>query len=432
MRSITSHDKNGNITVERYFEIQGQNQFILLSRNEYEYDELFHRIRERKNLFRELPIVSSNDITNAFVASPGPGDLVNTLFFYDRNGRIKRIKDQLLGITSFDYDNADQKIRETDPLGNFIEYSYDLNGNLTRQDTHERVTDQVSGNLLRSDVFSQVNFYDELDRLKSGTNSLGNTTEFHHDSRNNIIRRIDPLRNLNLFEFDEFGHHVKEISQMTTNGLGNGNILPPMVLHSKYDSNGNLIMSVDAKGDVTTYEYDNLDRRKITIFPDSSISRLEYDMNDNIVIEQDNNGLRKLFSYDKIDRKFRMDLDFAELVSPTHLVQFPNFEQFEYDGLSRTKSEINNNCRIERKFDSLSRTYEETITFSDQISTISGDFKIQREFDKMGNLLKLVYPSNREIHYDRDELGRIKSITNIRKGSNYPGSSFFAESYGIL
>src|SRR5262249_15823871 len=52
---LRDYDKAGNLVVERFFEKQGANQFLFLTRSEYVYDELNRRIIERRNKFETPP-----------------------------------------------------------------------------------------------------------------------------------------------------------------------------------------------------------------------------------------------------------------------------------------------------------------------------------------------------------------------------------------
>src|SRR5262249_30014149 len=215
---------------------------------------------------------------------------------------------------------------------------YDANSNLVRSYNHEQVTDSTGA--MREEVFSALYDYDELDRRISTTNGLGNTTRFSYDSRNSFIKQLDPLGNIKRFAYDVYERTVTDTSETTATGLGGGSRLPDATNRSEYDINGNLVASVDAKGNRTEQMFDALDRRITVQYSDATTQRFRYDPDDNIVVDEDNNGLRRLYTFDALDCMTRMDLDRSGLALGT-AVEGANFAQFRYDALRRVVLERN-------------------------------------------------------------------------------------------
>lgn len=428
--SLKDYDKAGNLLVERFFQQQSDGTFLLLTRSEYEYDELNRRIVEQKNLFQIAPVATQPE-TN-FLASPGPGTLVQTKFFHDRKGRLVKVINGKGQETEFEYDAMDRKVGERDAMGNYTRLFYDAHGNLTRRDLHEQVTDPNTGAVLREDVFSTLHSYDELDRLVLTTDSLGNTTRFTYDSRNSLIREVDPLGNVKRFEYDVHGRQVCVLAETTQTGLGGGGPLQSVITRFEYDQNGNLLATIDAKGNRTEREFDALDRRSFIRYPDTTTQVFGYDRDDHITLLKDNNGLKRQYAFDALGYMRRMDLDASALAAGVSVEQPPNFEEFEYDGLGRVNLERNDFCETQKKVDSLGRIYEETLTFNTPLAPLAGILTIARQFDALGNPVEITYPSGRAIRYQLDDLNRITRVENLRKGSNYPGSTALPDSYEIL
>ena len=330
-----------------------------------------------------------------------------------------------------EYDALDRKFLERDALGNFTRFSYDPNSNLVRSDTHEQVTDPNTG-ATREEVFSALYEYDELNRRISTTDGLGNTTRFSYDSRDSLIRQVDPLGNVKRFEYDVYGRKVSETTESTVTGLGGGApVLPHATTRSEYDDNGNLTASIDAEENRTEQEFDALDRQAMVQYPDATTQRFQYDPDDHVIADEDNNGLRRLYTFDALDSMIRMDLDRSGL-APNIIVEGASFAQFGYDGLRRVVLERNDFAETHIKVDSLARRYEEAMSFATPVAPSLGPLTLLREFDNLGNLIQLTYPGGRQVRYDLDPLNRIVRIENMAKGSDYPGSATFPDSYEIL
>jgi len=425
--ALIEYDKAGNITVERFFEKQAVNRYLFLTRSEYEYDELNRRIIERKNLF-PTPLAVSDPETDP-LASSSPGILLETQFFRDKKGRLIKIINRKGQETIVEYDAMDSKISERDALGDFTRLIYDADGNLSRRDVHERVIDPSTGTFLREDVFSTFHDYDELDRMVSTTDSLGNTTRFSYDSRNSLVKQVDPLGNAQRFEYDVYGRKVAEIAEMTDTGLGGGAPLGLVITGLEYDSNSNVVAYIDAKANRTEQEFDLLDRRITVRYSDSTTQEFAYDAGDHVIMHKDNNGLKRLYTFDVLDRMIRMDLDASGIA-----IEGATFEEFAYDGLRRVTLERNDYATTEKKVDSLGRVYEEIINFhiTTPDVTLLRTYTIQRQFDALGNLLHITYPSGRMIRYHLDTINRIERIENVRKGADYPGSTTLPDNYEIL
>jgi RHS repeat-associated protein len=426
--SRLDYDKSGNVVVERFFEVQSDGTYLLLARSEYEFDELNRRVVEKTNLFQVGQ--PATDPETDFLASPGLGDVLLTQTFYDKKGRVVTVVNAKGQETIREYDVLDRKTIERDALGNFTRLSYDSNSNLVRSDTHERVIDPSTG-ALREEVFSTLYEYDEMDRRISTTDGLGNTTRFAYDSRNSLIRQIDPLGNTRGVEYDVYGRKVTETSERTVTGLGGGIPLPPAITRSEYDDNGNLVASIDAKGNRTEQEFDALDRRTTVRYPDATTQRFQYDPDDHVVVDEDNNGLRRLYTFDALDRMIRMDLDRSGL-APNITVEGATFAQFEYDALRRVVLERNDFAEMRAQVDSLGRRYEETMSFTTPAVPPLGPLTVRREFDALSNLTQLMYPGGRVVRYHLDALNRIERIENASKGQDYPGSTTFPDTYEIL
>lgn len=440
------YDKTGNLTIERLFKLDG-NAYKLLYHASYHYDELNQRIENRLRRF-QIPIAYTSVDKEKDNDDVPFTEAVRILYFYDKAGRPTRVEqhgrrldangqpqlqDTILA-SKYEYNSVGWLIAETDQLGNRTEMRYDKHGLVTRVDVCEKVplADSPTG----EEIFTTLYKYDDLDRLKSVTDGLGNVTRFEYDSRDSIIHQEDPIirqedqfGNITRFDYDIYGRQVAERIEMTETGLGGGARQPnsDVVTQYVFDANSNLIRLIDAHNTPTHQVYDALDRRIELRFVDGTTTKYKYDGNDNVVWLQDNNGLIKRMTYDPLDNPVRMDVDKYGL-KPNLVVEGAMYEAFEYDALGQMTRAENDWADIHFEVDSLGRAYEETVKFYDQASV----FTLKRAYDDFDFLTRLTYPNGRALLYQPDELNRIKRIENKAYGANYPGDTNLPQQRMIL
>lgn len=423
-----TYDKASNLTVERIFERQENGTFVLVARSEFEYDELGRTIRAGVNRFEDALLATNLD--SDFLDSPGLGELLVTQTFYDAKGRVIRTVDPLGRERLFEYDALDRVTAKTDALGNRIENQYDAHGNLVRQDFRDVVRNPETGGIVSERIFSSSSTYDELDRLVTDTNTLGNVIHYTYDSRNNLVCRVDPLGNVVRTQFDIYGRLVTEISDQTDTGLEEGNPLASAFTRYKYDANGNLIGITDALGRRIRQIYDALDRRRAVIFPDGSRVAFDYDPDGNLIMTQDNNGLRRHYTVDALGRTTRVDVDDVQLDAAI-VAEGANFEAYGYDALGRRVHEENNYAQIDIRFNSLGWPLQETLTFTTSDAHLDDPRIITRAFNNAGALTELTYPNGRRLRFHRDDLDRLVRVENMVKGMDYPGNTATSDVHDI-
>jgi len=431
----SEYDKLGNITATRFFVRKAGGTYHLLARSEFMYDERGSRIREINYLFL-LPIPTA-DIKQfpdvEFLAAQNQGLItpVETQFFYDKNKRLFRVVNAKGQEATYEYDGMNRRIIERDSAGNYVQTFYDENSNVVRVDRHELVRDPLAGTVIREDVFSTINEYDDLDRRIATMDGLGNRTTFTYDSRNNVASVTDALGNVIRYQYDIFNRKTREIVEMTETGLGGGTRLADIVTQFAYDENGNLTQITDAGNAETQSAFDPLDRLASTTFADTSYTQLEYDADDHVIARADNNGLKILFDFDALGRRQGVRLDKTGLHGPAYPVGAEEFEEYKYDGFGRVLRHKNDFCEINVKYDSLGRSYEERVHFTTPFAPPAVNLLLSRTFDALANRTGIIYPSGREIQYSYDALNRLDKIENISKGTDYPGSATFSTRYDI-
>ena len=407
-----TYSKTDQPLVERVFERRASGH-VLVARSERRYDELDRLVEEVTNRFDEP--LAATDLETDFVASPGPGEAVVWHTFYDSGGRVVRRREVNRGIeVRFEHDPLGRLAREVDAVGSRTEYRYDLHGNPVRVDRFE------GGRVLSREVT-----YDELDRVTSRTDPLGNVVRFHYDSADRLVRTVDALGNVRDARHDLRGHLREDIRRRTSTGLGPGSPLDAVVTRYEHDANGNLVASIDPLGRRTRFEYDALDRRIARVDVAGRRTELGYDRDGNVVRLTSPSGRALVRTIDARGRVVRVE---AAGVA----AEGPRQERFEYDALGRTTLVENDNLRVTIRRDSLGQALEERMTWLVGGGVSAQPLVVRRAFDTAGRMVELVYPDQRRVEYVRDALGSITSVRNVASGSAYPGTPGLAEPRPIV
>jgi RHS repeat-associated protein len=421
------YDKAGNLIVERHFERRPGGNFALLARSEVAYDEHHRPVRIGRNLFQQpIPVA---DPTVDHRASPGPGKLLVTEHYYDEGGRLERVVDPLGSVKRFEFDALDRVIEVIDAAGNRREFAYDADDNVVRRDDRELITDTATGAVIGEEFFAKSYAYDELGRLASQTDPLGNVTRLAYDSRGRVVAVTDPLGNVKRTRYDIYGRVEEEELERRSSGLGGGIPLPSATTHRIYDADGNVLSFRDPAGNSTQQRFDGVGRRGTVIHADDSTESYVYDRDDNLLTACDGRGVLRTHTVDGLGRVERVVVD-ASAAPPAEQVEGATVEEYTYDSLGRLLTDRNEFLQVTSAFDSLGRTTSETWAFLGAAGGI-GPVTLGREFDAVGSLGRLTYPDGRVVRYHRDALARVTRVENLTKGGGYPGSLAFPDTYDI-
>lgn len=240
----------------------------------------------------------------------------------------------------------EQDIGGFNPTGQITKYEYDLGGNLQKiTDPLSRVTDRT---------------YDALNRLRDSTQPVPDTgvarpkTTYGYDGQDRLTSVTDPRLLKTIYTIDGLGNTSKVVSPDTG------------TLIVKPDAAGNAKTSQDAKGQLTTYTYDALNRVTEALFQDGSKQKFQYDVGSNA--------------------KGRLN------------------QITEVNALALTVT------TLDIGYDTLGRVNK-------QSRTIAGKtFEVKYGYDTAGRLDTLTYPSLRTVKYSYDTVGRVSSVTSTPSG----------------
>lgn len=268
---------------------------------------------------------------------------------YDPRGNLVEETNQKGGNTVNTYDDLDRLIMKTDPAGNSTRYEYDVDPqgkpdskgyhNLKVTDALGNITiidyDYLKRKISETQILKQQYYttgatkavtrytYDLSDNIETITDPLGKVTKYTYDKLNRIIAVTDGfglggvLETVTRTEYDvlaavQGNRSVVKVTDALSNSSSTyydsvGNKLKAVDAKGfetiyTYDENGNILTASDARGNKTAYQYDTLDRLSKVYDPLNNFNQYEYDANGNKTAEVDRKGFRTEYKYDKNNR----------------------------------------------------------------------------------------------------------------------------------
>jgi len=417
-RVIRHFDKVGNLLVECRFEKSIADQFRLLARREFIYDELGRLIVAGANRFDAPPSIPAADLHEAFRTS-GPGELLTIQSFFDNAGNLVKQVDQAGRAFVSEHDLLGRATRKLDSDGNELHFRYDKEGNVVRVDRRDVARDPVTNAITASYHFAEVFAYDELNRLVERKTTTGRVRQ-SFDSRGNLVEVEDPLGNRSRSRYDLFGRLVENVQFYHRHEIDD--VPAPVVTAFTYDADDQKLSQTDALGRITRFQHDTAGRLTSTVLPDSTADAATYDRAGNLIGYRDRNGLRIELDWDPLDRPTALRVDVTSL-APAASFAGATAYLAEYDGLGRF-TRVGNDFVVHRyAYNSLDHPVRETSVFT--VATgldPSREFVVDRKFSATGALTHLAYPSGRALRYLHDSLDRVTAIHQVARGSSFPGN----------
>ena len=416
----------------------------------------------RINSWAELDTIYHNNL---------PGDIY-TFTSYDKTDKVLQAQDPNGSLTNKTYDSAGRLTDEIGPAVAFngsmvsprVTSTYDTNGAVVEKRGPYPDGSPPGGNLVR-------NYYDKQGRLEKTIVDLDGdglieeasdiTTKINHDLIGNRREEIDANGNATAFVYDGANRKITVLGPEVLDAEFGLNDIPQTTF--QYDKNSNMTATVDARGVITKFEYDELNRvvaeRKAADTLDELVTEKAYDQNGNLtelLVRNRVGGVEELqatsYEYDPFDRlvreeppgdsgqfkvyqhhrdgKLRLSIDFMlqgieyqyDLARRKAVSLHKKFNgtveetrSFVYDKAGNVLTVSDANGTSTYGYDSLYRVTSETRQTAGEPS-----HTIQSEYDLDGRRTKVTYPStNRVITAQYDPAGRLAAVIDGTVSTSY-------------
>ena len=241
--------------------------------------------------------------------------------------------------------------------------------------------------------------YDSLNRLTSVTDAVGSTTSTIYDRAGQVVASIDAANIAFATKYDKRGR-VERQTWVDPDGAGG---VSPAFVTQHYDAIGNLTRSVDARGNITNFVYDDLNRLKelqrqrtgldatdqIVSLVDG-ITRYGYDNNGNLTSVTDPRNFVTEFAYDELNRVAKETLPDPDGSGPLSRLVYESVYD-GYNNLIKSTEEANGFPDREDIFEYDSRNRLVVEVFNQSTPQTNADrVRNEYEYDAAGNLITLV------------------------------------------
>jgi len=247
-----------------------------------------------------------------------------TEFVYDKNGLLIETIFADGNFIEKHYNALGQAIEEMDEEGRITSRTYDRLGRLVSVTQPE----PSPGESQPMTTFT----YDEAGNKLTQTDALNRTTSFKYDELNRVIQRVLPGGEWETIDYDAVGNITARIDfngDRTTYVYDVMNRLTEKTFDDgsnvayTYTSTGQRHSVTDSRG-TTTYEYNDLDRLAKVTHPGQEVISYAYDLNGNLA-SQTTPGGSVNYEYDALNR-------LTEVLSPNG-----DIHQYSYDAAGNRK-----------------------------------------------------------------------------------------------
>jgi RHS repeat-associated protein len=260
-----------------------------------------------------------------------------------------------------------------------IQHRYDLAGN------EIEITD-ARGNTVTKE-------YNQLNQVKriSYPETQGKVNEyFRYDENGNKVEYINGLSVATNYKYDRYNHLIEV--QDGKNG----------VTSYQYDRWGNMTRAVNAAGHTTNYQYDELNRMIQETDPQGYVKQYGYDLAGNRLWSIDPNGTRSEYQYTANNLVSQVMLQNGVTAKEIYyLYDEAGFRKWVKYGDVITEYNTTNGSYVP---DPYGRIHKETKSFEGQSFTVGYDY------DVMGRLTQITYPTGQTVDYQYNNLGQLQGV----------------------
>jgi RHS repeat-associated protein len=379
-------------------------------------------------------------LTSVSQVAPAGQQSITTSYTYDVQGNLKKRIDPRNNVTTFDYNEINKLKLEKDPLGKFIKYDYDSNGN-------QKLVEKGKG----TTILSKQEFkYDRKNQLTEKWINGQKIVSYTYDHSGNVTS-IQTNGQTYSFAYDTY-NRLKTSQEPGGYRLENNYVNDP-----NNKSNGLRTSYVETIGGnqyTTTFGYDVLQRLSTIQIPTGQVAEFYYDENGQPIRTNVKNSTNSsIFSvYQSYDDAGRivgqhvvgadaLDLRYTYDVNGNIVSYFDGTDShtFTYDFAGRLSSWTYQGNTVNYDYDTagnLKNPHGKTLTFNaanevegfhyDEAGNLLQDDKYQYEWDGEDRLLMVKDLSGNTIAsftYHPDGLRKTKTVNDVTYHYHYDGSN---------
>ena len=337
---------------------------------------------------------------------------ITTFYTYNSLDKLKTITDELENVTTFGYDNNENRISITDAEANITSYDYDERDLLWKvTDSEAHVTEyayDLNANLktIKDAKYNETNYdHDDFDRLKTTTYADSSTESFEYDASSNLTKKIN------------WNSQAIDYAYDNLNRLDSKTYPDNSIVDYAYDAASRLTSVSDSNGTII-YSYDEVNRIKNATYPGGKVVAYEYDSAGNKTKLTYPDGDHITYVYDELNRLDQVKNATSQIIA-----------DYTYDNLGRrTQVDYLNGSRATYIYDETSRLVSLDNKVINPESLISG---FNYGYDNVGNRKYVIYAHDSQ-KGDVYTYDNIYQLTNVKYNviepvaeSQNPGFSTF-------
>ncbi len=313
-------------------------------------------------------------------------DGLTTTYEYEPTGLLKKVTAPDASFIEYLYDAAHRLTEIRDNLANRIVYTLDVMGNRTVDNTYD------DGGVLRQ---THARTISALNRLVEDIGAVATEKFLYaYDAQGNLKTIDGPLSgtaDLTTNDYDEL-NRLKKVTDALSGSI-----------QYEYDGLDQLTKVTDPRKLETTYTIDGLGNLTQLASPDTGTTSSTYDAAGNLLTATDAKSQVTTYAYDALNR----------VTSITY--QGGVQHTFTYDQGTNQKGRL---TQISEPSSTTTYGYDLQGRLTSEARTIAGvTYTTGYAYDAQGQLNAVTYPSGRQLTYTFDALGRVRRITSTQAGT---------------
>ena len=324
---------------------------------------------------------------NEITVNPGASESV-TRFEHDLVGQIITIVDPTGMRAYFTYDDAHRLIGIANDLGDTIDYTVDVMGNITKEETRD-----PSGTLRRS----LTRTFDELGRLLTLVGAGGQTTDYEYNKNDQLTEVTDPRSNATGYGYDALTRLIT-MTDALTNDVDYG-----------LDAANNLEDLTDTRNNVTSFVHNGFGDVIRRDSPDTGITDYVYDAAGNLTKMTDARSVVVDYAYDNLYR----------LTTATYPASTGENATYTYDQITGGNEGVGRLTKIEDESGSTAFVYDARGNVTSETRVIQTETYVTAyAYDAANRPIEITYPSGRVVSYTYDQAGQITEVATQKTSSD--------------